>query len=286
MPMNTPKTNAGHTQRPDGGRPFSSSNAFLMHGGSPERYSANGGPDEHRPIHPGQPRTNVKLAESDFPPNLFDVSVLRVLRNGAAVAFALEKEAEAAPANEDGGPTPAAPVQGAPAQTPPPPPTPAAPGGVVAQFGVPKAQTQAEANDKAAQFFQQGQTKTADEAVLAPMRQYVLFTPDGRLIARRLDGRRFTLPTQGKGRPAPYEPRIQFLPPGGAAEEGVHGYDVELNIGESPDVPEGYEALDPEEVLRDLYASMGASANRPYRDIDRARARTIVRALKKRQAVQ
>jgi hypothetical protein len=54
-------------------------------------------------------------------------------------------------------------------------------------------------------------------------------------------------------------------------------------MGETDTVPEGYEAVDPQSALKDMYASMGMSANRPYQSLDRARARAIVRYLKKKQ---
>jgi 8-oxo-dGTP pyrophosphatase MutT (NUDIX family) len=124
--------------------------------------------------------------------------------------------------------------------------------------------------------------KTADVPVLMPRSEYVLFNKDGKLVLRRRENRRFELPTQGVGRPAPYEPRIRYMPPEGVPEQGVHGYEVGLNVGEADQIPEGYEAVDPQAALKDLYASMGLKTNLPHQAIDRARSRVILRELKKR----
>lgn len=124
------------------------------------------------------------------------------------------------------------------------------------------------------------QTKQADVASFKPMKQHLLFTPDNRVVVRRLPDRRFALPTEGRGRPAPYEHPIKFVPREGIPEEGYHGYDINLHVGDTDDVPEGFEAVDPEEALRDFYASMGLSTNRRYRELDRARARAIVRRMR------
>lgn len=122
--------------------------------------------------------------------------------------------------------------------------------------------------------------KQADVASFKPMQQHLLFTPDNRVVLRRLPDRRFALPTEGRGRPAPYEHPIKFVPREGIPEEGYHGYDISLHVGDTDEVPEGFEALDPEEALREFYASMGLSTNRRYRELDRARARAIVRRMR------
>lgn len=125
--------------------------------------------------------------------------------------------------------------------------------------------------------------KQADAPVTIPKSEYVLFTKDGKLIAKRRSNRRFDLPDMGQGRPAPYEPAIRYLPTEGVPEQGVHGYDIGLRVGETEQAPEGYEAVDPQAALKDMYASMGMSANRQYQGLDRARARVILRALKQRK---
>lgn len=125
--------------------------------------------------------------------------------------------------------------------------------------------------------------KQADAPITIPKSEYVLFTKDGKLIAKRRSNRRFDLPEMGQGRPAPYEPAIRYLPTEGVPEQGVHGYDIGLRVGETEQAPEGYEAVDPQAALKDMYASMGMSANRQYQGLDRARARVILRALKQRK---
>lgn len=125
--------------------------------------------------------------------------------------------------------------------------------------------------------------KTADVVQLMPRREQILFTPEGKLVARPTGRRRFELPQEGPGRPVPYEERIPFIPPTGIEEPGFHGYDVGLHIGEVPEVPEGFETVDPEEALKQFYGSMGIAENRPYRQLDRARARAILRYLKRKK---
>lgn len=125
--------------------------------------------------------------------------------------------------------------------------------------------------------------KSADAVQLLPRREHILFTPQGQLILQRLQNRRFRLPEEGPGRPAPYESNVQFIPPGGVPEEGYHGYDVGLQLGQTNEVPEGFEPVEPEQALKDFYASFGLAANRPYRSLDRARMRAIMRHLKKQK---
>jgi 8-oxo-dGTP pyrophosphatase MutT (NUDIX family) len=125
--------------------------------------------------------------------------------------------------------------------------------------------------------------KKADVASFLPKSEFVLFSKDGKLVVKRGKNRRFDLPNMGVGSPVPYEKPVQFLPPEGVPEPGAHGYEIGLRMGETDTVPEGYEAVDPQSALKDMYASMGMSANRPYQSLDRARARAIVRYLKKKQ---
>lgn len=125
------------------------------------------------------------------------------------------------------------------------------------------------------------ETKVADAASLLPRNQYLMVTPAGEVIARRLGDRRFTFPEQGVGDPAPYEDPIRYVPPGGVPEEGYHGYEVRLNVGSGTEAPEGFEPIPAAEVMRDLYASMGLSRNKPFRPLDRARARSLLRYLKR-----
>lgn len=132
----------------------------------------------------------------------------------------------------------------------------------------------------------EGYEKKADLAQFLPQSQHILFTPDGRVIVRRGSNRRFVLPVEGPGRSAPYEDPVTFVPEGGVPQEGYHGYRIGTRVGEVEQVPEGFEALPPESVLSDLYASMGLSVNKPFRQIDRARVRTILRYMKKRKRQQ
>lgn len=129
----------------------------------------------------------------------------------------------------------------------------------------------------------EGQQKAADVAQLIPRRQYIMFTPDGKVIARRAQNRRFVFPEEGTGKPVPYESSVRFVPEAGVPEPGAVGYDIGLRIGESPEVPAGYEAIPTEALLKDLYASMGLATNKPFRALDRARARAILRWVKRRK---
>lgn len=126
--------------------------------------------------------------------------------------------------------------------------------------------------------------KEADAATVRPLKQYLMFTPDGRVVVRRMGDRRFGLPTEGRGRPAPYEDPVRFFPQEGVPEEGYHGYEIGLNVGDAPEqLPEGFEALPGDAVLRDLYASMGLAKNKQFRQIDRSRSRAILRHLKRKK---
>lgn len=127
------------------------------------------------------------------------------------------------------------------------------------------------------------QTKTADTVSLIPRQDRILFLPDGRIVVRRSENRRFKLPMEGPGKKAPYENDVLFLPEGGIPQEGYHGFRITPYVGEVEQPPEGFEALPPEDVLRDMYASMGMSVNKPFRQLDRTRARVINRWLKRRK---
>jgi hypothetical protein len=127
------------------------------------------------------------------------------------------------------------------------------------------------------------QTKMADTASFRPIQQHLLFTPEGKLVAKRLRDRRFAFPYEGRGKPAPYESDILYVPEEGVPDEGYHGYKVGLRVGEADQVPEGFEAVDPNEAMKDFYASMGLSVNKPFRQLDRARARAVVRYLKRKK---
>lgn len=124
--------------------------------------------------------------------------------------------------------------------------------------------------------------KTGDIAQYMPRSEYLMVTPDGKVVTKKLPARRYTFPTEGSGTPALYEPNLKFIPEAGIPTSGYHGYDIGFNVGETEDVPEGYEALPALDVLKDLYGSMGIAANRPYQNLDRARARVLLRYLKRR----
>lgn len=128
--------------------------------------------------------------------------------------------------------------------------------------------------------------KVADAASILPVSEFVHFNPEGKILVAPDENRRYKFPRIGKGKPAPYERAVRFVPPQGVPEPGHHGYDVTLHVGEGP-VDEtqfpGGEWKDPKEVTKNLYASMGlTSQNAHFRDLDRARARVIQRALKHR----
>jgi 8-oxo-dGTP pyrophosphatase MutT (NUDIX family) len=129
-------------------------------------------------------------------------------------------------------------------------------------------------------------TKTADTAQTLRKQDVIAFTPEGKLVIRRGPNRRVEfLPELPGARPVPYEDPIRYVPAEGVPEQGVHGYDISLQTGETPNVPEGYEAVDPHEALKSMYGSMGLSANKPYRNWDRTRVRAILRLLKKRKPI-
>lgn len=131
----------------------------------------------------------------------------------------------------------------------------------------------------------QPQTKTADVATLLPRRDVLYFTPTGKLALKRGQNRRFDLPTDiTTAAPVPYERPIRLVPAAGIPDADAHGYEVQLASAEG-DLPKGYEEVDPQEALKELYASMGMPANAEYQALDRARARALLRLLKKRQRV-
>jgi hypothetical protein len=129
------------------------------------------------------------------------------------------------------------------------------------------------------------QEKRADFAQFLRRRDTIRFTPDNRLVVQRLPNRRFRFLDTNTGKRAPYEDPVRFIPAQGVPEPGYHGYDIELATDEG-DVPEGYETIDPKEALKTMYGSMGLAVNKPYREVDRARARVILRALRKRAPQQ
>jgi len=140
---------------------------------------------------------------------------------------------------------------------------------------------------EANEFRKEAQEKTADVAKLRPLSENILITPEGKIVIRRSGQRRFDLPTDEMPdlKPVPYESAVQVLPPEGVKDPGFHGYNVSLRHGAAKEVPQGYEAADPEQLLNDMYASMGLAAYRPYMGLDRARARAIRRLTKKKPAV-
>lgn len=127
--------------------------------------------------------------------------------------------------------------------------------------------------------------KVADALNLVDRPEYVLFNHEGKIMVGNDTNKRFKLPTAGVGTPAPYEPTVRYTPVAGVPEAGAHGYNVRLNVGDAETAPEGFEGSwqDPHTVLRSLYGSMGLRVNAEHRELDRARARVILKAMKKRQ---
>lgn len=125
--------------------------------------------------------------------------------------------------------------------------------------------------------------KIADVPVFVPRKEYVSFDPEGRLVVRSSGNRRFELPSEGDGQRIPYTFPTRYVPRTGVPEPGAHGYEYSFEMANSPAVPEGYEARDPQEVLRTMYGGMGLSENREYQPLDRARVQAILQALRKRQ---
>ena len=125
--------------------------------------------------------------------------------------------------------------------------------------------------------------KVADAPHLIPRQEFLTFTPDGKLIVRPTGAKRFDFPTQGEGRRVPYSFPIRYLPAQGVPEPGAHGYEVNFLSGETNQVPEGYEARDPQEVLKGIYGAMGLAANREHQALDRGRVQALLRTLRLRQ---
>jgi HAD superfamily hydrolase (TIGR01662 family) len=129
--------------------------------------------------------------------------------------------------------------------------------------------------------------KTADALSYLDRPENLYFNAEGKVLVGPDKDRRFRFPTlQGiNGTAAPYEPSLRYVPPEGVAEPGAHGYNLSFNTAEAPAdlaLPEGASWQDPDQVLKQMYGSMGLKQNAPYRDLDRARARVILRAHRKR----
>ncbi len=125
--------------------------------------------------------------------------------------------------------------------------------------------------------------KEADAATLLPKNEVIMFSPTGKLAIKRSEHRRFELPSGIEGAKAvPYESPISIIPEQGVPDPGVHGYRVGLQHAEGA-APEGFEEVEPQHALNELYAAMGKPENKLYQNLDRARARAILRLVKKRQ---
>lgn len=125
--------------------------------------------------------------------------------------------------------------------------------------------------------------KEADAATLLPKNEVILFTPEGKLAIKRNEHRRFELPSGIEGAKAvPYEQPVSIIPEQGVPDTGVHGYRIGLQHAEGK-APEGFEEVEPQHALNELYAAMGKPENKLYQNLDRARARAILRLVKKRQ---
>jgi len=128
--------------------------------------------------------------------------------------------------------------------------------------------------------------KEADVASLLPKNEVLMFSPEGKLAVKRTAHRRFELPSGIEGaRAVPYENPVSIIPETGVPDPGVHGYRIGLQHAEGA-APEGFEEVDPQHALNELYAAMGKPENKLYQNLDRARARAILRLVKKRQNVQ
>ena len=129
--------------------------------------------------------------------------------------------------------------------------------------------------------------KTADALTYQDRPEFLYFNHEGKVLAAPDKDRRFRFPllNQIAGKAAPYEPSLRYVPPEGAAEPGVHGYNINFNTAEAPaDLADlqGGEWQEPDQVLKGMYGSMGLKQNAPYRDLDRARARVLLRAHRQR----
>lgn len=127
-----------------------------------------------------------------------------------------------------------------------------------------------------------GMTKKADAVQVKPQNEYLLFNPEGQVAVKPSGFRRYDLPREGQGKKAPYEHPLRWIPPEGVPEPGIHGYDIQMNVGETAEAPQGYQWHDPKGVLKQLYGAMGRRENAPYRELDRVHARVLLRMLKRR----
>lgn len=130
--------------------------------------------------------------------------------------------------------------------------------------------------------------KTADQAVIMPKNETFVFLPNGKLLVKYMPHRRIGLPSLDDADAVPYENPVRFVPSSGVDEPGVHGYDVNLSYRELesdaiPDDLREYAAVDPDAVLRELYAAIGKPENREHRDVYRARIRALLRIIKLRK---
>jgi hypothetical protein len=139
--------------------------------------------------------------------------------------------------------------------------------------------------------------KTADAINLLPRSEYILLNHEGKVLAAPDPGRRYRFPVHGdeeklpfKTKRAPYQGSLQYVPQSGVTEPGAHGYQYTFHTGALDDANAqaeqafsglpGGEWQDPHALLKNLYASMGRKENAQYRDLDRARASVLLRALK------
>lgn len=131
-------------------------------------------------------------------------------------------------------------------------------------------------------YDKEANTKLADAAVYAPRNEVIYFTPTGNIAVRKGKGRRYDLPSDIPGAVAvPYETPVSMLPDEGVPEPGVHGYRYSLSSAEGV-LPEGFEEETPDNVLKNLYATLGNPRHRAFMNLDRARARALLRLMKSR----
>ena len=134
-------------------------------------------------------------------------------------------------------------------------------------------------------FDKEASLKKADAVQLLPKQEAIAFTPSGNLVARKTKNRRLELPAGLPGMTAvPYENPVSYVPEEGVPEPGYHGHSVSLVTGESPPI-EGFDEMSPDAALKELYASLGHPKNRQLQNVDRARARAIIRLMKTRTPV-
>jgi 8-oxo-dGTP pyrophosphatase MutT (NUDIX family) len=124
--------------------------------------------------------------------------------------------------------------------------------------------------------------KVADVAQYIPKSDVVYFTPSGKIAVKPGKLRRYDFPSEiASATDVPYETPITHLPETGVPEPGAHGYKYHIRTAEG-ELPEGFVEEDPTNVLNNLYASLGNPKNKAYSSLDRARARAILRLMKKR----